>query len=117
MKYFMMCALALVLSGCGKAPDLTDLTTSTVASIPNGPTTAFTYPQAAQICNALKAWNPLTTSIQFPGDPGNLSIYLFTENGITQNGGTLTTDVMYIGTGGAPLCTVTISNGKMTSCI
>lgn len=103
--------LSLIASACGSAP--ADVATATAKNNASS-TLSYTYAQAVQICAALRAWMPAVNNIQFPGDPGSVAVYFFSNTKITQNGLTLTTDLLNIGTGGAPVCTVTIQGGVMT---
>lgn len=108
MKTLYLVSLAILMSACGSAD-----TAQTQG--PSAVTKSFTYAQATQICNALKNWNAAANNIQFPGDPGSVAVYFFSTAGITQNGQTLSSDILNVGTGGTPVCVVTIQGGRMTS--
>lgn len=107
--------MALTGSGCGKAPDLSTLDTLTTATPKAAAVTqTFLYGQFTQVCNALKAWDPAKTNIQFTGDAGGYQVWLFSATGVTQNG-TPTPNVS-ISVGAAPFtCTVLVTDGKIAS--
>lgn len=144
----LIAALILTLTACGQAPSIPSidgLTTDqpTLAANPVSPAPASTpdptpssspsplppptivsyiFQNSIGICDAVKNWNPATTTIVFPGNSGGGYIYTFAATGIRisdpdgGNAGNFTGTITKAGAfNNPPVCTITVNMGTLAS--
>lgn len=117
--------LSVVISGCGKAPDLSsasDVSTLTTAATDTPVTVVeYAYTQGTQFCAAMKVWDKDTTSIKFHSSSGSAlyGVWVFAKTGITQTNSTgdpvAITYTTPVQVGAFPFtCVVSLTNGTVT---
>lgn len=104
---------SLILGACGSSNGATPAGSSLTAQDASV-TQTFAWNDYHGICNALSGWNSTQTNIQFADSASGLTVYLFTNTKITQNGNTLTTFTNNVGAGYPPVCTYYVVNGRLT---
>jgi hypothetical protein len=100
--------------------------TPTASPLPPATLDTFIFQNSIGICNALKNWDPVTTSIQFPSNAGGTFLYTFTAQGVTiengngtnQNTLAVNSPVTIVKAGpinNPPVCTITVNDGQLVS--
>jgi hypothetical protein len=82
----------------------------------------FIYQNSAGICDAVRNWNPATTTLVFPTNGAGTFIYTFKADGITisnadgSNAGLLTGTITKDGpANNPPTCVITVNMGQLAS--
>lgn len=135
---------AFTLGACGQIPSLpvvpsatpqTSTSTTTLAGpvatpsptpsaspLPPPTVVSYIFQNSIGICNAVKNWNPATTTIVFPTNSGGGLIYTFAATGIMISNadgsqpGTYTGTITKVGAlNNPPACTITVNLGQLAS--